>query len=238
MLGDLHFGRGQWGVKKDEVEAVKWWRTAAEQNLPSAQYKLAGAIEQGRGVAQDDVEAYAWYELAATRFKAAVSSRDALEKKLSPQQIADGKKRAGELRVHIQGQKSLAKTGREAHLKAKAEGGDAQAQFELGRLLLGEKADDAEQSKVAIQWLLKAALQDHAEAQQELAVCYGFGKGVSRDDVESYAWNKLALEKPPSATSSARSFSISLFPQRVPAGNKRVDELRAQIESRRKSYGK
>jgi uncharacterized protein len=48
-------------VAKDQVEAVKWYRKAAEQNLAKAQYNLGVCYARGDGcrdgVAEDDVEA-------------------------------------------------------------------------------------------------------------------------------------------------------------------------------------
>ena len=53
------------GVAKDEVEAVKWYRKAAEQNQAEAQYNLGGCYSDGRGVAKDEVEAVKWWRKAA-----------------------------------------------------------------------------------------------------------------------------------------------------------------------------
>ena len=47
------------GVRKDEVEAMKWYRKAAVQNFAEAKYILARCYENGLGVAKDYVEAYA-----------------------------------------------------------------------------------------------------------------------------------------------------------------------------------
>ncbi len=41
------------GVAKDEVEAVKWYRKAAEQNDAQAQYNLGVCYADGQGVAKD-----------------------------------------------------------------------------------------------------------------------------------------------------------------------------------------
>ena len=38
------------GVERDEQEAVVWYRKAAEQGLPEAQYNLGVMYRQGRGV--------------------------------------------------------------------------------------------------------------------------------------------------------------------------------------------
>ena len=47
------------------MEAVKWFRKAAEQNYAEAQYILGVCYEQGEGVAKDQVEAVKWYRKAA-----------------------------------------------------------------------------------------------------------------------------------------------------------------------------
>ena len=44
------------GVAKDYVEAVKWYRKAAEQNHAGAQYNLGVCYANGQGVAKDYVE--------------------------------------------------------------------------------------------------------------------------------------------------------------------------------------
>lgn len=53
------------GVTEDKVEAVKWYRKAADQNLAAAQYNLATCYDDGQGVDQDRIEAVKWYRKAA-----------------------------------------------------------------------------------------------------------------------------------------------------------------------------
>ena len=53
------------GVAKDEVEAVKWFRKAADQNLASAQTALGTCYRHGLGVAKDYAEAVKWFRKAA-----------------------------------------------------------------------------------------------------------------------------------------------------------------------------
>ena len=63
LLGDRHrYGRG---VPQDCVEAVKWYRLAAEQGDACAQYRLGSMYDYGDGVAEDRAEAVRWYRLAA-----------------------------------------------------------------------------------------------------------------------------------------------------------------------------
>ncbi|MEI2727131.1 MAG: tetratricopeptide repeat protein [Verrucomicrobiota bacterium] len=54
-------------MAKDAVEAVRWYRRAAEQNDATAQYVLGGCYYNGRGILIDYVEAYKWNALAAAQ---------------------------------------------------------------------------------------------------------------------------------------------------------------------------
>jgi hypothetical protein len=50
---------------KDYVEAMRWYRKAADQGDADAQYNIGWLYEHGRGVAQDYAEAMRWYRKAA-----------------------------------------------------------------------------------------------------------------------------------------------------------------------------
>jgi TPR repeat protein len=52
-------------VPRDPVEATRWYRSAAEQGVPPAQYQLALRLANGDGVPQDFQEAAKWYRRAA-----------------------------------------------------------------------------------------------------------------------------------------------------------------------------
>jgi TPR repeat protein len=69
------------------------YRYAAQQGNAPAQVLLAGCFSDGNGVAKDLVEAYHWAALAATQGNAWAKSLIAdLEAKMSPEQIAEGKR--------------------------------------------------------------------------------------------------------------------------------------------------
>jgi len=101
-LGML-YEHGQ-GVPQDYGEAAKWYRLAAEQGNPTAQSNLASMYYVGEGVPQDYVQAYMWISLAASRFplsakedrKQAAHHRYIVASNMTPAQIADAEKRAGE----------------------------------------------------------------------------------------------------------------------------------------------
>jgi TPR repeat protein len=93
-LGEA-FQAGKLGLAKDPVEAAKWFMLAAVQNHPAAQANLGVCYEHGEGVAKHELEAYKWYLLAAAQGNEnATDNASLLELLLSPDQIAEGKRRA------------------------------------------------------------------------------------------------------------------------------------------------
>ena len=59
---------------KDDREAVRWYRLAAERNFPRAQEALGDMYKQGRGgLKKNPTEAYKWYALATRTFQDADS---------------------------------------------------------------------------------------------------------------------------------------------------------------------
>ena len=50
---------------KNEAEAVKWYRKAAEQGIANAQFRLGVCYEDGMGVVKDEAEAMKWWRKAA-----------------------------------------------------------------------------------------------------------------------------------------------------------------------------
>jgi len=53
------------GAPQDHAEAARWYRKAADQGFPGAQYNLGIAYANGLGVAQDHSEAVKWFRKAA-----------------------------------------------------------------------------------------------------------------------------------------------------------------------------
>ena len=62
-LGNGYYG-GHGSVRNDR-EAVKWYRKAAEQNDAEAEKRLGVCYYKGDGVTKDSVEAMRWYHTAA-----------------------------------------------------------------------------------------------------------------------------------------------------------------------------
>jgi TPR repeat protein len=81
-----------------------------------------------------------------------------------------------------------------ADLRARAERGEAEAQFNLGvRYVTGEGVSKDHAQAVA--WFRRAAELGDAEAQRSLGVMYGTGKGVAQDHTQAAAWLRKAAEQ-------------------------------------------
>ena len=86
---------------------------------------------------------------------------------------------------------SFAGSFEETSTKAKA--GDAEAQFQLGRMYFlghGVGKDEVEAAK----WVRKSAEADNTHAQFNLGLMYTEGHGVSKDDGEAVKWYRKAAE--------------------------------------------
>ncbi len=93
-LGRL-YEEGGGGVAQDDSAAVLWYRLAAAQGQPNAQFNLGVRYVMGRGVPQDDVLAHMWFALAAAQGSAyARSNRDILAERMTPMQTAKAKQLA------------------------------------------------------------------------------------------------------------------------------------------------
>src|SRR5215207_7729485 len=72
--------------------------------------------------------------------------------------------------------------------RARAAAGDAVAQFSLGAMLYYGSTDTAQ----GIEWVVKAAAQQHAPAEFHMGQVYEFGFGAAQNDREALAWYRKA----------------------------------------------
>lgn len=89
-------------TREDMAEAARWYKMAADQGSARAQQDLAILYNKGLGVPQDYVQAYVWFDLAAVRFGTgqrydrAAEMRDMMAAFLTPEQLAEAKRRSAE----------------------------------------------------------------------------------------------------------------------------------------------
>jgi hypothetical protein len=95
------YEQGQ-GVPQDVAEAVRWYRLAAVQGHATAQFNLGILYGKGQGVLQDYIQAHMWASLAAAQNQErATKLRAALANDMTPEQIAEAQRLAGEwLAIH------------------------------------------------------------------------------------------------------------------------------------------
>jgi TPR repeat protein len=78
------------GVPKNLQDAVKWYRMAAAQGDPKAQYNLGFMYANGEGVPKNLPRGYMWWSLSSNNGEAAAwASLNALSKMMTAEQIAE-----------------------------------------------------------------------------------------------------------------------------------------------------
>ena len=100
-IGNQYWGRGS---SEEAAEGVKWYRRSAEQGFGDAQFNLGIAYQTGYGVEQDNVQADAWYItagssqnfLSAETINLARQNNERIEASMTPEQIAEARRRAHE----------------------------------------------------------------------------------------------------------------------------------------------
>ena len=91
FLGEM-YAKGQ-GVEQNLELAAKWYRSAAEHGVATAQYKLGIMYRDGQGVPQDMEYAYAWLSVANKQGnKLAPTALASVESKLSAEEMGEAKK--------------------------------------------------------------------------------------------------------------------------------------------------
>lgn len=163
------------GVAKDDGEAVKWYRKAAEQRNANAQHNLAMCYHSGNGITRSDKKAAEWLHKAAE------------------QGHADAQCTLGRLYAFGVGVDYDADEAVRWFRKA-AKQGNARAQNSLGACYdsgMGVVKDGTE----ALKWYRRAAEQGYADAQCNIGECYEKGIGVPRDVDEAVMWYRRAASR-------------------------------------------
>jgi TPR repeat protein len=159
---------------KDEAEALKWFRKAAEQDNLAAQYNLGVIYANGRGVEANQAEALKWYLRAAEK-------GDTTAQATVADMYRNGTGTAPDFKLAFDWNARAAKRGHRDSL------------FHLGEAYWNGRGVDRNPVE-AFRWYKKAALKGHLGAQVNVAYMYGKGEGVDRNDVESLEWYRRAAE--------------------------------------------
>ncbi|TQV71816.1 hypothetical protein FKG94_19425 [Exilibacterium tricleocarpae] len=185
-----------WTFERDQTEAVRWFRLAAEQDFVAAEVNLGLAYYYGRGVAQDYGQSRYWLDRAAAKKQPTALLVSGLQY------------------LRGQGVEKDTATGVK-QITAAARRGYALAEHELGLLYLdgeGVEQNDAE----ARYWFEKAAAQKLAAGQNSLGYLYENGRGVERDAAQALSHYRAAAaqEHSPAMFNVGRFYLLGLGVER------------------------
>ena len=90
-------------MAKDFVQAVSWYRKAAERGVAASQTSLGYCYANGLGVAKDEIEAYAYWNLAGITNELARQFLAISEEKMSADARLLGQQRTKQLQKEIEG---------------------------------------------------------------------------------------------------------------------------------------
>ena len=168
----LIYAKG-YAVKKDEAEAVKWYRKAAEQGDSAAQFNLGEMYRDGKGVLKNYSEAIKWFLVAAR-----------LENKKATKELG---KLIAEGKYEHKNVKESA-----AWVCAAAKSGHIKAQLVLGLMYL--RGDGFEKNRdEAIKWIRSAAEQGNVMAHYYLAVIFSTDGSINQ--AEAVKWCRKPAEE-------------------------------------------
>lgn len=171
-IGEM-YARG-YGVKESNVEAVRWYKLAAEKGDASAQHKLALSYLHGHGTTQSDDEAEKWYVRAAEQ-----GHREAQYELALMYSNGQGVSQSDEL---------AAKWYERA-----AEQGHGGAQNNLGTMY--DSGRGVKQNyRTAIKWFRCAAKQGEMIGQYNMGLMYLYGQGVKANDQNAAQWFRQSSE--------------------------------------------
>jgi TPR repeat protein len=177
-LRGVAFAEGN-STSKDESKAAEFYRQAAEQHYPPAEYNLALLYEEELGVTQRLGEAARWYRAAAE------------------EGYGEAQNNLGRLYALGQGLSQDARQAAYWYGKA-AEQGNIEGQNNLANAYR-EVAVSPQDLTKGFQLYKTAARSGYPVAQNNLGLMYANGTGTDRDYCLARAWLSLAAEKLPAS---------------------------------------
>ena len=199
-------------------EALSAFRFGAVKNNLQSQWKLARMLQHGQGVARDPAAAYELYEKIADRYAEIPPNRNDLPY-VSDAVVTIGMARLSGIEgTHIGADPQIAEF---YFYRAAALYGDAEAQYQLGKLYSGTEVGPI-RPRSAAGWFELASKKGHAGAQAELGQMLFYGKGIRKNRVLGLVYLTRA------AASSARGkFSHIKDLQRSALGQANAAQLAA-----------
>ena len=215
LVGDC-YANGQ-GVFMDTEEAVKWYRSAADQDLPEAQHRMFVCCRDGIGGERNSANAAKWCRKAADAgLEEAMFDMGMLyvtgsgveqNAKNAFRWFRKGAERGHPMCLYkfglcyklafgVEKDEDEASKWQNKAVSAwrqMANDGNTSAMIRLAKLYMEGDVVELDKEE-AVKWYRKGAELGDAMAQFELATCYLKGKGVEEDQEESAKWMLKAAE--------------------------------------------
>ncbi len=224
------------GVPEDFNEAIKWYRSAAEQGEARAQFHL-GLMCYYKNKDVDYKEAFKWFAKAADQghmgaqfilgemythgYGVPKDYNESIKwyRKAAEQGHSNAPFALGTLYYLTENYKEAVKWFTKA-----AEQGNAIAQFNLGGMYY-KGVGVIEDYKEAVKWFTKAAEQDFADAQLKLGFMYYEGEGVIKDYVEAYKWALIAGMNGADVAEIKQLLATKMTPVQIAEAQKRAKDF-------------
>lgn len=154
---------------RNNPEALKWLKLAADQGQVEAMYELGDIYGDGKcGVERNEEEAVQWFTRAADQ-------------------------------GHLFAKQSLRPIKEKRDLKLAAKSGDVEALYDLGDNYWGSYRDRERSAVEAVKWFKLAAAQGDAGAMFRLGEIFRYGRfgprGIEQNQAEAVRWFKLAADR-------------------------------------------
>ena len=185
------------GVVRDDAEAYKWYRKAAEQGHADSQNMVGRYLEEGwANVTKNEKEAVEWYLKAAEqghekakKVVANIKKREEFFDNLVKSANNGVASAQYALAEHCLNGDGVAKNEAEAYkwYRKAAEQGQINAQYMVGRYLEEGWGNVCVNECEAVKWFRKAADQGCDEAKEKMAEYYEEGKGGLPQDTSKAA---------------------------------------------------
>jgi uncharacterized protein len=181
-------GAGSMALGAEKAKEFSALQYAADQGHPAAQWKLGRMYADGNGVAQDDMRAFDYFsQIANSHAEEPPGSRQA--RIVAKAFVALG-------RYYLTGipNSAVKPDSARAHQMfgyAASYFGDADAQYELGRLYLDGNPTDVHE---AARWFLLAATKGHCRSEAALGDLLFRGQDVPRQAARGLMWLTLGRD--------------------------------------------
>jgi TPR repeat protein len=211
------------GLPRDRAAGVVWVVRAAEQGEPDAARDIAGRMRNGESITIDETKVAAALKVQSDAGDAAsmralgpmyIAGRGVkqdlgaglgLLRRAAEKGSSDAEKDLSQL--YLNGAPGLPRNRPEAMkwLGVSAGHGNVDAMVSLGYMSMSNPSGTPSTQRNLAQgfcWLMRAALLDHAQAQEKLSMIYGLGEKddhgtvIATDFVQADRWFRLAARSP------------------------------------------